>query len=185
MNTQVFGSFVSSAPQSKQLPEGTWAVYVYMVEQTNSFLNGDGSVKIEERPWSNPARQVIVKFFCPERKEWHTHRLSLDAFRKSDTLTKAELKAGKLEAAGRYVVDAKTKERIIDEAGVEKCNSIINEFFHALKMEEGSTDISAAIAEKRLLNIKIANKPYLDEEQLKVVKFSQYKEPVEKEDFSG
>jgi hypothetical protein len=185
MSKQVFGNFVSTAVQSRQLAEGTWNVYPYSVEQTNSFLNGDGTEKKEERLWSNPSNQVLAKFFCPERKEWHTHRFQMDAWRKGDSLTKAELKSGKFEVAGRYAIVSATKERISDPEGVAKCMNIVNEFFHALKMEEGSSDISAAIAAKTILTIKIVNKPYLDEEQLRIAKFSQYKEPVEKEDFSG
>ena len=185
MSNNVFGNFVSSAPQSRQLPEGTHGVYVHSVEQTNSFLNGDGTEKADASPWSNPTRQVIAKFFCPERKEWHTHRFAMDSWRKGDSLTKAELKSGKFEVAGRYAIVSATKERIVDSEGVEKCMNIINEFFHALRMEEGSSDISEAIADKRLLTIKIVNKPYLDEEQLRITAFKQYKEPVEKEDFSG
>lgn len=180
-----FGSFTSTAVQSNQLGEGTHAVRVYSVEQTNSFLNSDGSEKKEDRPWSNPTRQVMIKFCTADMKLWHTHRAQLDAWRKGDTLTKAELKSGKFEVAGRYAIDSKTRERIVDEEGVAKCMSIINEFFNALKMEEGSSDITEAIADMRLLTIKIVNKPYLDEEQLRISRFSLYKEPVEKEDFSG
>src|SRR5664279_2074505 len=47
MSNNVFGNFVSSAPQSRQLPEGTHGVYVHSVEQTNSFLNGDGTEKAD------------------------------------------------------------------------------------------------------------------------------------------
>ena len=185
MSKQVFGNFVSTALQTNQLGEGSHAVRVFSAEQTNSFLNGDGSEKKEERLWKNPTRQVMVKFCTADMKSWHTHRLQMDSFRKGDTLTKAELKSGKFEVAGRYAIDSKTRERIIDPEGVAKCMSIVNEFFHALKMEEGSSDIEVAIADKRLLTIKIVNKPYLDEEQLRIAKFSQYKEPVDKEDFSG
>lgn len=185
MNKSIFGNFVSTASQSNQLGEGSHAVRVYSVEETNSFLNGDGSEKKDLPAWSNPTRQVLIKFCTEDMKSWHTHRAQLDAWRKGDTLTKAELKSGKFEIAGRYAVDSVNKVRIIDEEGVVKCMSIINEFFHALKMEEGSSDITPAIADKRLLTIKIVNKPYLDEEQLRIAKFSQYKESVEKEDFTG
>lgn len=185
MSNPVFGNFVSSEPQSNQLSEGTHAVRVHCVEETNSFLNGDGSEKKEERLWSNPTRQVMAKFFCPELKAWHTNRFQLDSWRKSDSLTKAELKSGKYSVAGRYAIITATKERISDPEGVDKCNNIINEFFHALKMEEGSSDISEAIADKRLLVIKIVNKPYLDEEQLRIASFKQYKEKTLAEDFSG
>lgn len=185
MSKQIFGSFVSTAPQSNQLPEGTHAVRTYSIEQTNSFLNGDGTEKKEARLWSNPTGQVLVKFCTPDMKSWHTHRFAMDSWRKGDTLTKAELKSGKYETAGRYAIVSATKERISDPEGVAKCMNIVNEFFNALKMDEGSSDISAAIEDKRLLIIKIVNKPYLDEEQLKISRFSMYKEPVEKEDFSG
>lgn len=185
MSNNVFGNFVSTASQSNQLGEGTHAVRTYSAEQTNSFLNSDGTEKKENRPWSNPTIQVLVKFCTEDMKNWHTHRFQMQAWRKGDTLTKAELKSGKYEVAGRYAIDSVTKERIVDEEGTLKCMSIVNEFFHALGMEEGSSDIAPAIADKRLITIKIVNKPYLDEEQLRIAKFSQYKEPVEKEDFSG
>lgn len=185
MSKQVFGNFVSTAVQSNQLGEGSHAVRVYSIEQTNSFLNSDGSEKKEERLWTNPSKQVLVKFCTADMKTWHTHRFQMDAWRKADTLTKAELKSGKFEVAGRYAIDSKTRERIVDEEGVAKCMNIINEFFNALKMVEGSSDITPAILDARLLTIKIVNKPYLDEEQLRITSFKMYKEPVEKEDFTG
>lgn len=185
MSKSIFGSFVSTASESNQLTEGTHAVRVYSVEQTNSFLNSDGTEKKGNRGWSNPTGQVLIKFCTEDMKLWHTHRLIMEAWKKGDTLTKAELKSGKFDTAGRYAINSATKERISDPEGTAKCMSIVNEFFNALGMVEGSTDITAAIADKRLLTIKIVNKPYLDEEQLKIVKFSLYKEPVEKEDFTG
>jgi hypothetical protein len=185
MSKSIFGNFVSTPSQSNQLGEGTHAVRVYSAEQTNSFLNADGSEKKEERLWTNPAIQVLIKFCTEDMKLWHTHRMTMGAFQKADTLTKAQLKSGKVETAGRYAIDSKTRERLPDAEGTAKCMSIVNEFFNALGMAEGSSDIIPAIADKRLLVIKIANKPYLDEEQLKIVKFSLYKEPVEKEDFTG
>lgn len=185
MSNSIFGNFVSTPSQSNQLGAGTHAVRVYSAEQTNSFLNADGTEKKEDRLWTNPGRQVLIKFCTADMKLWSTFRAQIDAWRKADTLTKAELKSGKYEAAGRYAILSATRERIIDPEGVEKCMSIINEMFNALGLPEGSTDITPAIQDRRLLTIKIANKPYLDEEQLRIVKFIVYKEPVEKEDFSG
>lgn len=197
----IFGADFKSGPvESKQLPEGTFNVYIWALAATNSFLNNDGSEKVMERGWSNPCRQILIKLFCPELKAWHTHRMAQDSWRKSKTLTKAEIKAGKLIPCGEWVIDAKTKCRIpdgvveINEAGekkptpgsgLEACWSKNSELFNAFGLPEGSSDLSAAMNNKTLVTIKLVSVPYEQDEKIKLAKFMPYKEKSKGADFEG
>jgi hypothetical protein len=129
--------------------------------------------------------QALYKLYCPETKEFHTGRLQDHGVKEFDALTEKELKSGKYEIAGKYAIDSKTRARIVDEAKTLKCQSIMNEFFHALQMPEGSgfADLAEPIASKTLFTVVIENKPYHDEDQLRVKSFKRYKEKVSITDF--
>lgn len=193
----IFGSFKSVPAASRQLGEGVWPVRIILAEETNSFLNADGTPRIAERLWTNPTKQVMIKLFCPDNNLYFTHWMSMESFRKAETLTKAEIKEGKLAIAGIYVIDKKTKVRIPDGivepetgkptpgSGLEKCWSITNDLFTALGLPESSDDLAPAIASKTLMSVKIVKVPYNETEPLKVTKFFAYKEKTVGADFEG
>ena len=184
-NNSMFSNFSSSALESRRLKEGVWTVILLSIAETNSFLNSDGSEKEALPLWADSMPQALYKLYCPDTKEFHTGRFQDHGCKEFDALTEKELKSGKFDIAGRYAIDSKTKCRIVDEAKTEKCHSIMNEFFHALQMPEGSgfEDLAEPIAQKRLFTVKIVNKPYHDEDQLRVQGFKQYKEKVSSTDF--
>jgi hypothetical protein len=184
-NTSMFSNFSSSAPESRQLKEGVWTVILLSIAETNSFLNSDGSEKEDLPEWSDSMPQALYKLYCPEEKAFHTGRFQHHGVKEFDALTEKELKSGKFECAGKYAINSKTRERIVDEEKTAKCQSILNEFFHALQMPEGSSfeNLADAIANKTLFTVKIVNKPYHDEDQLRVQGFKQYKAVTATSDF--
>jgi hypothetical protein len=194
--TSIFGNFVSSAHVSKELGIGSWNVRILSVEETDSFHNNDGSKKAaKDMPmWNDPTPQFQIKFMEPLRKEFHTGRLQQAAFRKSNTITKAELKAGLLEVVGEYIIDKATKIRLRDgefitdddgnvaiepaDSGLAKCASIISEFLKAAGAEEGTNDINPAIAAGTLLTITIVNKEYQSKDHYRISSYKKYTAPV-------
>lgn len=186
--TSVFGNFVSTAQVSRELPIGVHNVKLISALRTNSFLNNDGSEKpLKDRPeWSDTTPQVIVKFMEPEKKLFHTHRIQFGAYRKSNTITKLEIKSGLIEVVGDYLVDKTTKKRLTDgdfqadgsvlpvDSGLARCMRICNDFFNALGIDEGTNDVTPAIADGRLITITIMNKEYHSEEQKRISSFKKY-----------
>ena len=173
-----FSSFSSKAVVSNKLGVGTHAVCVKSITETNSFLDINGNDgKEDSHGWVDPCPQVLVNFFCPEKKAWFTSRLNGLGYKKYDTdLTREELASGKYTKAGVYAIDVKTRCRIVSDKNTEACHNIINQFFNALNMPEGSTfaDLADPISEGRLMDIEIALKDFGGNDQLRVIKMRKH-----------
>jgi hypothetical protein len=170
-------NYVSKTPEFQKLPEGSHGVRLVSYKETDSFHNYDGSMKEVLPEYCNPCEQLAITVVSVAGKGGITHRLNMEGYTKFADLTDKEVQSGKFTDIAGYAcaVNPKTKklERIPDAGKTVTCENILDQFFSAVQLKEGSTinDLDTAIADKYPFEIVVVNEPYDGADQLRISRF--------------
>ena len=175
MSNSIFKSFKSSAPDFMQIGEIKRHIFLLVrIVLLDSFTNFDGSEKEELPEWEDAVPQLAIVAMSKEGKGGITHRFNGSGYVRYDELSKAQLKSGKYEDCNGYAVLEQDghKVRTEDPAKTESCKNILNQFFSALGMEEGSgvEDLDTAIENGNTFMADVVNEPYQGRDQFRLTK---------------
>jgi hypothetical protein len=141
--SSIFGQFTSERPVSKRLDLGYNLVRVHRVLQGDSNSNLDGSSKGKERPYADACPQLIVQFVAAEegKSGIQTHRFNGLGYYRPEDFDAQTMKDNDMVEGNGYVMVEKDGQyvRVAHEGRTEDCRNILNQFFAALNLEEGST----------------------------------------------
>lgn len=135
----IFSNFVSAKPKSLILGVGNHVANLIRIFLTDSFTNSDGSAKAES-DWSAPTQQLAVQ--VGNEHGSLTTRLNGVGYIHTDDMDPDEMIAQGLVDVDGYVAKELENgkfERLPSETNTEACTNILNRFFHACAVPEGTT----------------------------------------------
>ena len=174
----IFKNYVSKAPERVELPVGTCLVTLVSYKETNSFEMYNGEVKEKEFGWALPVNQLAVILKGVDVKGVHTHRFQEEGYLKYASLTDEEKASGLYTDIQGYACAVNKKNQLVripDEENTKACMNILDQFFAAVGLPEGSTidDLDTVIEAAHPFEVTIVNKPYNGEKQLRISKFAK------------
>ena len=189
--SSIFKNYSSSTPEFQQIGEVTRHSFrLSAFKLLDSFQNYDGSDKEELPVWEDPVPQLAVVAVSTEGKGGITHRFNGCGYVKFDDLSKKDVESGKFEDVKGYAVTEKDghKVRKEDPVKTQSCLNILNQFYSALGMKEGSSidDLNRAIEDGYTFMADVVNDPYDGRDQFRLTRFrkaSAVEEPAESDDF--
>ena len=170
-------NYKSKAPEFQKLPEGAHGVRLVSYKETDSFHNYDGSLKEKLPAYVNACEQLAITVVSLSGKGGMTHRLNLEGYPKFSELTDAEVQSGKFTDVNGYACAMNKAtgklERISDPIRTATCENILDQFFSAIGMKEGSgiDALDTAIAEHYPMDIVVTNEPYDGADQFRITRF--------------
>ncbi len=135
----IFKGYKSAKPTSTVLAIGTHIVTLVKIFMIDSFTNINGSAK-DDSVWNEPTPQLAVQL--GNDKGVITSRLNGVGYVHTDAMDPEEMKTLELVDVEGYAAkdlgDGKF-QRVVSEDNTEACSNILNRFFHACSVPEGST----------------------------------------------
>jgi len=135
----IFNDYKSEKPKSTVLAVGSHIVGLIKIFLIDSFTNLNGSAK-DDSAWSEPTQQLAVT--VGNDKGVITTRLNGRGYMHTDSVDADYLeKNGLVDVDGYVAKELKNGkfERIDSEENTEACTNILNRFFHACAVPEGTT----------------------------------------------
>jgi hypothetical protein len=177
-------NYKSKTPEFQKLPEGENEVRLVSYKPTDSFHNYDGTLKDVLPAYTNPCEQLALTFVSTKGAGGMTHRINMEGYPRYSELSDEEIKSGKFTDVNGYACSVNKKsgklERTPDKNRTAVCENILDQFFGAIGLPEGSgiDDLDIAIAEKTPLMVMVVNEPYEDKDQLRISRFKKAQSAV-------
>jgi hypothetical protein len=172
-------SYKSKTPVFMKLPLGQNEVRLVSYKDTDSFHNYDGTVKENLPEFENPCEQLAITVVSVAGNGGLTHRLNLEGYVPFSKLSAKQIESGEYIDVNGYacMLNSKTNKlvRLIDNKNTEVCEGILDQFFSALGMPEGSgiEALDNAIAEKKAFTVNVTNEPFEGRDQLRISRFGK------------
>lgn len=152
----IFSSFKSEKPKSALLALGKHIVSLISISFIDSFLNANGSAKTESI-WSEPTPQIAVK--VGNETGGLMHRFNGLGYLHTDSVDPDEMESlGLVDMDGYACKELENGkfERIVSEDNTEACKNILNKFFWACNVPEGTTlDELMILASEGKVNLEV------------------------------
>lgn len=178
----VFASFKSAKPTSLILGVGKHVVRLIRILMIDSFTNLNGSAK-EDSIWSEPTPQLAVQ--VGSDKGTITTRLNGLGYLHTDQVDQEYMeKNGFVDVEGYVATPLENGkfERVISDANCEACANILNRFFHACAVPEGTSLEELMVLAKDndiKLQVEVVANEYDDKSRNEIKYFSQVTAEVE------
>ena len=161
-------------PTYRNLGSGMHLVKMTLAEETNSFVNFDGTLKAKLPKWSDPTPQIVCRFAGEDGSIFH--RFNGAGYRRFDELSEEEIKSGKYSNVDGYACTTKNGKfyRVQDPDRTEQAISILSQALMAFGVNPDTDIIEAfeqVIADSTEINIRIEAEVYNGKDQYEVTQF--------------